>query len=227
MAVNYQNRIVRDGLVLCLDAADRKSYPGTETTWFDRSGNGINGTSSNLSNFVSNDQKSLYFNSTYVNLALNPSLFTTQATLIIFLKLQTAISVTGGGIERLSGGGTKAFSHYTWGDGLAYFGTFLNSSKRVNSIVLSSTVIRTDWHMITITCSPGANNWKFYQNTELIRTDTGDSNISLSTDSIYSVGGDTNYRMQGNISNILMYNRALSANDIQQNFTSLKGRFGI
>ena len=62
MAVNYQNRIVRDGLVLCLDAADRKSYPGTGTTWFDRSGNGNHGTSSNLSNFVINDQKSLYFN---------------------------------------------------------------------------------------------------------------------------------------------------------------------
>lgn len=227
MAVNYQYRIVRDGLVLCLDAADRKSYPGTGTTWLDRSGNGNHGTSSNLSNFVSNDQKSLYFNTTYVNLALNPSLFTTQATLIIFLKLATAISVTGGGIERISGIGSKAFSHYTWSDGLAYFGTFLSEIRRVNSIALSNTIDRTNWHMITITCSPGANNWKFYQNTELIRTDTGDSNISLSTNGIFSVGGDINYRMQGNISNILMYNRALSANDIQQNFTSLKGRFGI
>ena len=160
-------------------------------------------------------------------MALNPLLFTTEATLIIFLKLTNAIGGNGGGIERLSGGGTKAFSHYTWGDGLAYFGTFLNSTKRVNSIVLSSSVIRTDWHMITITCSPGANNWKFYKNTELIRTDTGDSNISLSTNGIYSVGGDTSYQMQGNISNILMYNKALSANDIQQNFNSLKGRFGI
>lgn len=227
MAVNYQNRIVRDGLVLCLDAADRKSYPGSGTTWFDRSGNGNHGTSSNLSNFVSNDQKSLYFNTTYVNLALNPSLFTTQATLIIFLKLATAISITGGGIERVSGIGSKAFSHYTWSDGLAYFGTFLSEIRRVNSIALSNTIDRTNWHMITITCSPGANNWKFYQNTELIRTDTGDSNISLSTNGIFSVGGDINYRMQGNISNILMYNRALSVNDIQQNFTSLKGRFGI
>jgi hypothetical protein len=227
MACNYQGKIVTNGLVLCLDAADKKSYPGTGTVWTDRSGSGNHGTSSNLSNFVRNDQKSLYFNSTYVNLALNPSLFTTQATLIIFLKLTVAISVTGGGIERVSGGGSKAFSHYTWGDGLAYFGTFLNQTKRVNSIVLSSVIDRTNWHMISITCSPGANNWKFYQNTELIRSDTGDSNISLSTDSVYSIGGDTNYRMQGDISNILMYNKALTTDEIKQNFSILKGRFGI
>jgi hypothetical protein len=36
--------IVTNGLVLCLDAADKKSYPGSGTTWFDRSGNGNNGT---------------------------------------------------------------------------------------------------------------------------------------------------------------------------------------
>jgi hypothetical protein len=227
MACNYQNKIVSNGLVLCLDAADKKSYPGSGATWFDRSGNGHNGISSNLSNFVSNDQKSLSFNQTCVNLTLNNSLFTNQATLIIFLKLTTAIGQYGGGIERVSGVGSKAFSHYTWSDGLAYFGTFLSESKRVNSIVLSNTVNRTNWHMISITCSPGANNWKFYQNTELIRTDTGDSNITLSNNNIHSIGGDTTYGMAGNISNVLMYNKALNPEEIKQNFNTIRGRFGI
>jgi len=227
MACNYQGKIVTNGLVLCLDAADKKSYPGTGTVWTDRGGNGNHGTSSNLLNFTTNDQKSLYFNLTYVNLALNPSLFTTQATLIIFLKLTNAIGGNGGGIERISHATSKASSHYTWGDGLAYFGTFLNQYKRVNSIVLSNVIDRTNWHMISITCSPGANNWKFYQNTELIISDTGDSNISLSTNSVYSIGGETSYQMQGNISNILMYNKALTTDEIKQNFSILKGRFGI
>ena len=38
MGTNYSPRIVTDGLILCLDAGDRKSYPGTGTTWTDRSG---------------------------------------------------------------------------------------------------------------------------------------------------------------------------------------------
>ena len=44
MSLSHSPKIVTNGLVLCLDAADQKSYPGTGTTWFDRSGNGNNGT---------------------------------------------------------------------------------------------------------------------------------------------------------------------------------------
>ena len=44
MAINYSPKIIRDGLVLCLDAANPKSYPGTGTAWTDLSGSGNNGT---------------------------------------------------------------------------------------------------------------------------------------------------------------------------------------
>jgi len=44
MAFSHSPKIVTDGLVLCLDAADKNSYPGSGTTWTDLSGNGNNGT---------------------------------------------------------------------------------------------------------------------------------------------------------------------------------------
>ena len=44
MGVAYNTSIVTDGLVLCLDAANAKSYPGTGTTWYDISGNNNNAT---------------------------------------------------------------------------------------------------------------------------------------------------------------------------------------
>jgi len=47
MAISHSPRIVRDGLVLALDAADRNSYPGSGTTWNDLSGNGNTGTLNN------------------------------------------------------------------------------------------------------------------------------------------------------------------------------------
>jgi hypothetical protein len=37
MAFNYSPKIVTDGLVLYLDAANPRSYPGTGTTWYDLS----------------------------------------------------------------------------------------------------------------------------------------------------------------------------------------------
>ena len=40
MAINYSPHIVSDGLVLCLDAANPRSYPGSGNTWYDLSGNG-------------------------------------------------------------------------------------------------------------------------------------------------------------------------------------------
>ena len=43
MGTNYSPRIVTDGLLLCLDAKDIKSYAGSGTTWTDRSGNDNDG----------------------------------------------------------------------------------------------------------------------------------------------------------------------------------------
>ena len=43
MGISYNPRTITDGLVLCLDAANTKSYPGSGTTWADLSGNGVCG----------------------------------------------------------------------------------------------------------------------------------------------------------------------------------------
>lgn len=44
MGINYSPKIVTDGLVLCLDAANPLSYPGSGNTWKDLSGNDNNAT---------------------------------------------------------------------------------------------------------------------------------------------------------------------------------------
>ena len=46
MGVGYNPKIVTDGLVLCLDAANKRSYPGSGTTWIDKVG-GNDGTLTN------------------------------------------------------------------------------------------------------------------------------------------------------------------------------------
>jgi hypothetical protein len=47
MALSHSPKIITDGLVLCLDAGNPKSYPGSGTTWTDLSGNGNNGSLEN------------------------------------------------------------------------------------------------------------------------------------------------------------------------------------
>ena len=52
MAINYNPTTVSDGLVLALDAANRRSYPGSGTAWTDISYRGNNGTLTNGPTFV-------------------------------------------------------------------------------------------------------------------------------------------------------------------------------
>ena len=61
MGVTYNPKIVTDGLVLALDAANVKSYPGSGTTWTDMSGNGNNVTLTNGPTFSSDNGGSIVF----------------------------------------------------------------------------------------------------------------------------------------------------------------------
>ena len=61
MALSHSPSIVTNGLVLCLDAANSKSYPGSGTTWTDLSGRGNNGTLVNGVGYNSGNLGSLVF----------------------------------------------------------------------------------------------------------------------------------------------------------------------
>ena len=55
MSVNYNPATPSNGLVLCLDSRNPRSYPGSGTTWFDISGNNNHGTLVNGPVFTSMD----------------------------------------------------------------------------------------------------------------------------------------------------------------------------
>ena len=69
MSNYYGPRIVTDGLIACLDAANTKSYPGSGTVWTDISGNGRNGPLINGPTFNSSNRGSIQFDGTndYIN----------------------------------------------------------------------------------------------------------------------------------------------------------------
>ena len=55
--ISYYGNIVKDGLVLCLDAAKKDSYPRSGTLWNDISGGQRNGTLINGPTFNPNNDK--------------------------------------------------------------------------------------------------------------------------------------------------------------------------
>jgi hypothetical protein len=70
MGVNYNSKIVTDGLVLCLDAANRKSYPGSGSTWADLVSSNV-GTLTNGPTFDTGNSGSIVFDgiNDFVNVA--------------------------------------------------------------------------------------------------------------------------------------------------------------
>jgi hypothetical protein len=240
MATQYAfGKIVTDGLVLCLDAADRNSYVSGSTTWVDVAGSN-NGTLINGPTFNATNGGAIVFDGTndYINQTLNTGSFTTEASLCMFLKLPANQPGNAGGLMTLGNvsssiGNSFPATHYPFTDGLGYFSTF--RVNRVNSITLSSAVDKGTIHMLTITTTPGSNGWKLYQNNILVFQTTGESIITLSdlkigrSENRVGTGGGfvADYYFQGNIYNVQIYNRVLSASEVLQNFNAQKSRFGL
>jgi len=219
---NYLENTVSDGLVLYLDAANTRSYSGTGVTAFSISGIGSTGTLTNGPTYRTANGGSFVLDGTndYIYAPVNTSLFSTQATMVIWLKNDIASPNAGqtGLIGYFNGGGND---HYPWTGDSAYFSTFRNS--RLGPITLSASIGRTSAHMVTVTTD--ATNWKLYQNTTLITTQSASSSVFLDNFNIGKSNGE--YYYQGNIYAFMIYNRALSATEVQQNYNAFKGRYGL
>jgi hypothetical protein len=219
---NYLENIVSDGLVLYLDAANTRSYSGTGVTAFSISGIGSTGTLTNGPTYRTANGGSFVLDGTndYIYAPVDISLFSTQATMVIWLKNDIASPNAGqtGLIGYFNGGGND---HYPWTGDSAYFSTFRNN--RLGPITLSSSIGRTSAHMVTVTTD--ATNWKLYQNTTLITTQSASSSVYLDNFNIGKSNGE--YYYQGNIYAFMIYNRALSAAEITQNYNALKQRLGL
>lgn len=217
MGLAHSPRIVTDGLILCLDAANTKSYPGTGSTWYDLSGNDNTATLVNGVIFNSDNKGSLVFDGVddYATLPDN----------ITDLSGDWSISVW---IKPLNDpNNPRVVTLLTTLDNLqvGYMATTLVPYIRIDNSVVSSTesLIESDWVNIVYQVSSSVR--KIYINT----VNTSIVSGGIGSNGMYSAigGGYTDYQMNGNISIGMVYNRALSAAEVKQNFNALRGRYGI
>jgi len=220
MATLYSPRIVTDGLVVCLDAGNRKSYPGSGTSWTDLTGNGNTGTLTNGPTFDSGNGGSIVFDGVndFVQTTLNSSF--TAMTLMGFIKRngsQTAnagiLFSRGTSVTGLNFGGTSNELSYHWND-------------QANTYLFGSGLLvpNNQWCMITMSVTSTAA-------TLYVNTSSATNTVSHGTTTINDLKfgqDDAGGRfMNGNIATGLLYNRALTATEILQNFNATRSRFGV
>ena len=224
MAVGYNPRIVTDGLVLALDAGNTKSYPGSGTTWYDLSGKGNNGTFVNMgsSNLDSANGGSLTFDGTdeYITLASQVLFNITGSAFSVWFTVGIDFSSNYGGRGIILGSsvGTK----YNRLFAISGRNGLQGETNTNEEYYLTGLTIYNGWNNVQVSFENSVA--KTYLNGVLGQTSSTLTN-DLTLDQISSSASDANY--QGKIAQVSMYNRALTASEIQQNFNALRGRFGI
>jgi hypothetical protein len=211
MSFHYSPKIITDGLVLYLDAANTRSYPGTGTTWSDLSRSGNNGTLVNGPTFNSLNGGSIVFDGSDDYINMNTPNFGQIYTVNLWIKLNNLLS-------KVWIGGNGSEYHMNFLDGRTY--------NRINNILFDfdTQLITNQWYNISLTRNNTSVNC--YKNSILINNST---NLSYNTDFIlYRIGSlPLGFYGDGSIGNVSFYNKALTDQEILQNYNATKSRFGL
>ena len=227
MSFAHSPKIVTDGLVLSLDAGNTKSYPGSGTAWFDKSGFSNNGTLTNGPTFNSANLGSIVFDGVDDYVALGNATNVIRDTSAITVESWVRTNVVGSYKKIIitgpaSGQGVQGF-YLSLGPSPSYiyFGVITNLGT--NTADYASTISTTRYNHIVGTYD--SSSVKLYLNGTLVASSSLTGNIA--TGGICRISGYSNNNevWNGDISNIKIYSRALSAAEISQNYNTLKGRF--
>ena len=238
--------IVRDGLVLDLDAGVSASYPGSGTTWYDISGSNknatlvgdeisylnVNGGVFNFTGLPASDGDPDYFSLPNTSFILGAN-FTIEVWTYYNSVSQPDTNPWSGGCLYTN----SAESDWNTGagnDNGLLFGynsiVYRNTSASEILVVYSSAPTTRVWHQHVLVVNSGTGR-VYVDNVQVATL----SNMRTYTQSTGTLGigiADKNpslYRGEylGYIPNVKIYNRALTAAEILQNFNALKGRFGL
>ena len=230
MATNYNPSVVTDGLVFCIDAANVKSYPGSGNTIYDLSNNGHTADFINGAAYASSYQGAIDFDGSndYVELDTD-----------ILLGSEWTLSVT--------------FSaHATSSDWVRIFGHSNDSSDRFWGIWIPNSRLYILWQSYTGGGQLGFNNANTSVATlnkvyHLTITNTTSNLKTLYLDGVEvssgTIGGTISYTgntskvrigyagfhtyHNGEVYQASIYNKALTAAEVKQNFEATRGRFGV
>jgi hypothetical protein len=233
LALAHSPSIVTSGLVLCLDAANTKSYPGSGTTWTNLLGTGNNGTLVNGPTYGNANGGYINFDGTNDYASSTISLPSSSMTVEITFRINATgsfvdIAVLDDGTNELlielggnnavpnTNGYLRYYSSYTGGA----IGDVSNSLASSSQYILDSKI-----HTSVLTVGSSLATSYFdgvFQGSGSVTETKTFTRLVLANDLLRSSRA-CNCR----IYQVKIYNRALTASEVQQNYNALKGRFGL
>lgn len=250
MALAHSPSIVMNGLVLCLDAGNVKSYPGSGTVWNDISGGSNNFTLVNPSyySYSSLNGGSISFTRTLPPTAedggyatLNTSGILTAANYLhnnhtteVWFKSNDRNPTNYTVNETLSIIATYTGFHNMWMySSTSYQYVIWGRTSGVNNIytlAFSDTTVGVWTQLVAVRNGATLTLYKngAFQTSGTITSGTeGIPSNNIIRIAVGNYNGDFSWHANLNFSSLKMYTRALTATEIQQNFNALRGRYGI
>lgn len=225
MSFNFSPKIVTDGLVSYLDAANTRSYPGNGTTWTDLTKNENNGGLISGPIFNSSNGGSISLDGTddYIEIPKTGILSSKSTFTISLWTYPTSLT----GIRPL-------FVNYYFGNQEVLFrfnGTNLQFYTFTTSQIGGTTQTYSTLNQwVNVVATYDGSIMKTYVNgVQSPTTYSQTGNLSTST-LPYLIGrysSPTEYRYEGRVANTLVYLKSLSATEVLQNYNVLKTRFGL
>ena len=232
MSATINPDIVTDGLVLCLDAGNSRSYPGNGTTWTDLSGNGNSGTLGNHI-FTSDNKGSISFNGSSTTCLISASEYLRSVTAPLTIIAWAYQDTSGYRCIFAQYNNTTNYkltkmlridlSNIIYYHGINN-GSFSSVSKTGNQL--------NQWNYYSVTVSGTPTNAILQVGCNLsYGSYVARSNLSSTPDTTVPIviGSNSGYGedWDGNISTVMFYNRALSQDDLLKNYLATKGRYGL
>ena len=209
MGLFHSPKIVTDGLVLALDASNSKSYPGSGTSITDLTNNNTTATLNGTHSFssegirITNNNSDKYSNVSYIQLGS----VTNITTVSLWYRLESTASTHRYLLDMRTGGSTGWIYSNSAGSDWSSGALYLNS-KNLGTI--------NDNRDEAVT-----NNIGQFRNIVVVAATPATDDMNL-----FSRFSD-NEGLDVTLAAASIYNRALSADEIAQNFQALRGRFGL
>lgn len=221
ITINSTPSPVTTGLVTYLDASNPASYPGTGTTWTSLVG-GYTGTMGGGVTYSSNDGGSMLFNGgSTATVSLLNSAFAALTNNFSVEFWYKSTNNRPGLVANGSGSNGFLFGYYT------LTGTSFKVSK-YGRVDLNAGAIpqNTAWHQAVLTYSSTTGTLVYIDGAISSPTSGNTSNLAVGS-STFNIGRSEGNYHSGSMGIVRWYNTVLSADDVAQNFSVDRSRYGI
>jgi hypothetical protein len=223
LIVESSASVVTTGLQLYLDAGNASSYPGSGTTWTDLTVNGRNGTLTNGPTYSSADGGSIVFDGSNDYVQCTGSLTVTAATFVTWIRRNGNQGQYDGIL--FSRGTNTTGMNFQASNQLGYH---WNDAGNTYNWQSGLTIPDATWCMIAVSVtSTSATAYLCQTGGTTTATNTVNHSSSLLNDIKLAVDDAAARYFTGNIAIAQLYNIALSADQVSQNFTADRARFGV